>query len=175
MEKRALVLALALTVPLALYGIPYAYAATTGDTATVISGNGNAASNGAGLPFAPIFTNSNGICTVTYDVFEDGAQTFSVRFSANGVPAGNTQYTAAGGNSHTDTVAASEVDLTIYAGSSSTVYYAYSAICHSTLAVAGIGVPQFGSLYVAIALGAVVYFLLAKRLAPVKTGIPAAS
>jgi hypothetical protein len=29
MEKRALILALALTIPLALYGIPYAYASVT--------------------------------------------------------------------------------------------------------------------------------------------------
>jgi hypothetical protein len=173
MEKRALVLALALIVPLALYGIPYAYAATTGDTATVVSGNGNAHSTGTGQS-ATIFINP-GICTVTYDVIEDGGASFSVRFSANGVVAGNKQYTVAGGNSYTDTIAASDVDLIIGAGPSGTVYYAYSAICHSTLAVAGIGVPQFGSLYVAIALGAVVYFVLAKRLAPVKTGLPAAS
>jgi hypothetical protein len=38
-------------------------------------------------------------------------------------------------------------------------------ICQSPVTVAGIGVPQFGSLYVAIALGAVVYFMLARRFA----------
>jgi len=31
------------------------------------------------------------------------------------------------------------------------------------ITVAGIGVPEFGSLYIAIALGAVLYFLLARR------------
>ena len=174
MEKRALVLALALIVPLALYGIPYAYAATTGDTATVVSGNGNAHSTGTGQA-ATIFTSSDGICTVTYDVFEDGSTSFSVRFSANGVQAGDNLYMIAGGNSNQATVAASEVDLSIASGTAATVYYAYSAICHSTLAVAGIGVPQFGSLYVAIALGALVYFLLAKRLGPGRTGLPPAS
>ena len=174
MERRALVLALALTLPLALYGIPYAFAATTGDTATVVSGNGNAHSTGTGAS-ATIFTSSDGICTVTYDVFEDGGQPFSVRIFANSVRVGDNLYTTAGGNPYQATVAASEVDMAMGVGLPSTVYFAYSAICHSTLTVAGIGVPQFGSFYVAVALGAVVYFLLAKRLAPVKTSVPAVS
>jgi hypothetical protein len=38
-------------------------------------------------------------------------------------------------------------------------------ICQTPLTVAGIGVPEFGSLYVAIALGAVVYFVMSRRLA----------
>jgi hypothetical protein len=37
--------------------------------------------------------------------------------------------------------------------------------CQSPITVAGIGVPQFGSLYVAIALGVVVYFILSRRYA----------
>jgi hypothetical protein len=38
-------------------------------------------------------------------------------------------------------------------------------VCQTPIVVAGIGVPQFGSLYVAIALGAVVYFMLSRRFA----------
>jgi hypothetical protein len=41
--------------------------------------------------------------------------------------------------------------------------------CQTPITVAGIGVPQFVSLYVAIALGAAVYFLLAKRQAGAKS------
>jgi hypothetical protein len=37
------------------------------------------------------------------------------------------------------------------------------AICQTPITVAGIGVPQFSSLYTAIALGAVVYFLISNR------------
>ena len=37
------------------------------------------------------------------------------------------------------------------------------AVCQTPIIVAGIGVPQFGSLYVAIALGALVYFMLSRR------------
>jgi hypothetical protein len=36
------------------------------------------------------------------------------------------------------------------------------AICMTPVTVAGIGVPEFGSLYAAIALGAVVYFMLSR-------------
>jgi hypothetical protein len=39
-------------------------------------------------------------------------------------------------------------------------------ICQSAVTLpAGIGVPEFGSLYVAIALGAVVYFMMSRRFA----------
>lgn len=36
-------------------------------------------------------------------------------------------------------------------------------VCQTPITVAGLGVPQFGSLYVAIALGALVYLLLSRR------------
>jgi hypothetical protein len=49
----------------------------------------------------------------------------------------------------------SSVDVGMYA----------EVICQTPLTVAGIGVPEFGSLYVAIALGAVVYFVMSRRLA----------
>jgi hypothetical protein len=48
------------------------------------------------------------------------------------------------------------------------VSYVY-VVCQTPITVAGIGVPQFGSLYIAIALGAVVYFLLVRRYASPKT------
>ena len=39
------------------------------------------------------------------------------------------------------------------------------AVCQHPVTVAGIGVPEFGSLYIAIALGAVAYFMLSRRFA----------
>jgi len=36
-------------------------------------------------------------------------------------------------------------------------------ICQTPVTVAGIGVPEFGSFYVAIALGAILYFILSRR------------
>jgi hypothetical protein len=37
-------------------------------------------------------------------------------------------------------------------------------VCQTPITVAGVSVPEFGSLYVAIALGAVVYFILSRRI-----------
>jgi len=36
-------------------------------------------------------------------------------------------------------------------------------MCLTPITVAGIGVPQFGSMYLAIVLGALVYFVIARR------------
>jgi hypothetical protein len=36
-------------------------------------------------------------------------------------------------------------------------------VCQTPIVVAGIGVPEFGSLYMAIALGALVYFMLSRQ------------
>jgi hypothetical protein len=49
------------------------------------------------------------------------------------------------------------------------------AVCQTPVTVAGVSVPEFGSLYVAIALGAVLYFLLARRFAPTKAALPRSS
>jgi len=53
--------------------------------------------------------------------------------------------------------------LTTVNGLASTANIEFWVVCQTPTTVAGIGVPQFGSLYVAIALGAVAYFLLARR------------
>jgi hypothetical protein len=45
------------------------------------------------------------------------------------------------------------------------IAFTAGAVCQTPITVAGIGVPEFGSLYMAIALGAVAYFLMARRLA----------
>lgn len=55
---------------------------------------------------------------------------------------------------------------------SSTIFVNAVAVCQTPVTVAGVTVPEFGSLYAAIALGAVVYFLMAKRYAPTKTSLP---
>ncbi len=42
-------------------------------------------------------------------------------------------------------------------------------VCQSPITVAGVTVPEFGQLYVAIALGAMVYFLMARRFSGPRT------
>jgi hypothetical protein len=148
MERRAILLALALTLPLALYGIPYAYASTTsssyekiGDYVTIhTQGSGNAV----------VFCNSG-------DYSTGGG------FTMDRVP----------GLSITDSGSTYASDLSHLTGWHVGAYnplgfdvaLAAITICQAPITVAGIGVPQFGSLYVAIALGAVVYFMLSRRFA----------
>jgi hypothetical protein len=160
MQKRALVLALALTVPLALYGIPYAYAASVGQTTVILTSHTIAAGD-----VAPIDLIAN-------------------------CPTGD--YATGGGAGHDlDTIALvpafsgpTRGGFPTFSGTPDGWYGSFQfisatglvggvlevfAVCQAPIVVAGIGVPQFGSLYIAIALGAAVYFLLARRYASPKT------
>src|SRR5712692_8164955 len=130
MEKRAVVLALALTLPLALYGIPYAYASVT---------------------------------TSTYSVSTSGtiaAGPSTIRLDANCKPG---DFATGGGYNAPDGVFGS-VSAPNPASPSEPTFWtvildnpsgpagpvAARAVCMAPVTVAGIGVPQFGSLYVAI-------------------------
>jgi hypothetical protein len=139
MEKRALVLALALTLPLALYGIPYAYAATVSSSYVVSSGQNEAfvhCKTGDYATGGGFSTDTPGAIVLSRAAFFDGT---SYSFITNGQP--NAWGAVVGlGSEH-------EVQV----------------VCQTPVTVAGIGVPEFGSLYVAIALGAVVYFMLARH------------
>jgi hypothetical protein len=142
-ERRAFVLALALTLPLVIYGIPYAYAITAsssyvvGETTTTQSlavhcKTGDYATGGGAA------SDSFGHLESSYPLYFDGT-TYA------GLLAG--QPNAWGGY-------ADQGLLTVW------------VVCQSPIPLpAGLGVPEFGSLYVAIALGAVVYFMLSRRFA----------
>jgi hypothetical protein len=143
MERRALVLVLALMLPLALYGIPYAYASTT-SSSYLVSNIGNGAvyahcntgdyATGGG---ALVGDSANWIGE-SYPVFWTGSNYLGI---FTGQP---NAWTASAHNPASD-------------------FINMFVICQTPIVVAGIGVPQFGSLYVAIALGAVVYFMLSRR------------
>lgn len=143
MKIHALLLALVLTLPLLLYGVPYAYASTTSST---------------------------------YEVYNLGTLTTlntPTTFTANCNPA---DYATGGGFSVgegvivLDSKPSTQVNPT---GWSILVILSPSAngfqsanvfvVCQSPITVAGVGVPEFGSLYIAIALGAMIYFLFARR------------
>jgi len=151
MEKRALVLALALTLPLALYGIPYSYAATKTSTYGVIA-DYSVPLNTSGQFYA--FCSSGDFATGGgYATFR--TVTYSEAYPrpppTPGPAPNGWAVTVAGGAGQFGT------DLEV------------EVVCMTPITVAGIGVPQFGSLYMAIALGAVAYFLLARRYATGKT------
>jgi hypothetical protein len=158
MERRALVLALSLTLPLALYGIPYAYAATTSSSYVVTTSHTLIASD---VPPTDLTANCHSGDYATGGGAGTDADTTAIVATFSGPTRGGSVV----GSGQPDGWRASfnypNPAGTFYAGIALEVF----AICQTPLTVAGIGVPQFGSLYVAIALGAVVYFMLARRAA----------
>ena len=157
MEKRALVLALSLTLPLAIYGIPYAYAATSSSyvvstSHTLVSTDVPPTDLGVSCHSGDYATGggagSDGDTTAVVPTFSGPTRGGSVIASGqpNGWRAGFNYPNPAG---------------TFFAGIQLNVF----AVCQAPITVAGIGVPEFGSLYVAIALGAVLYFMLSRQFA----------
>jgi len=141
MKTRALVLALALTFPLALYGIPYAYAATTSSTYTV---DGPTSTITPGSHQA-LYADCNQGDYVTGGGYSGGLTTnivVSISQPDRGVGWGIEVYNT---------------------GSTFNIDANAVAVCQTPITVAGIGVPEFGSLYVAIALGALLYFALSRK------------
>jgi hypothetical protein len=156
MERRALILALSLTLPLALYGIPYAYAATTSSSYIVFTSHDLVATS---VPPTDL-----GVSCHTGDYATGGGAgtdgdttaivpTFSGPTRAGSVVSSGQPDGWRGGFNYPNPA------TSFYAGITLEVF----AICQTPLTVAGVGVPQFGSLYVAIALGALIYFMLARR------------
>ena len=158
MERRAALLALALTLPLALYGIPYAYASATSDhvvrsTMTVPSFSApTAIVNCPSLEYAV----SGGYAPGGFSVGKD---------SVEELPDIVANYPTLGGV-QTDTGQTPD-GWGFWGANGSGFDYTATVwvVCQTPLTVAGIGVPQFGSLYFAIVLGAVAYFLLSRRFA----------
>jgi hypothetical protein len=152
-EKRSLVLALALTLPLALYGIPYAAASTFSSTYVVTATNtvavgsqidqsvhcnsGDYATGGGVNP-----QEGGAVVSRSYPLFFDGAS-----------------YNLVGANQPN----AWTGEVVSIAGTQDAFGIQTYVVCQTPITVAGIGVPEFGSLYVAIALGAVLYFMLSRR------------
>ena len=143
MEKRSLAIALALTLPLVFYGIPYAYASTMTSTYVV---DGPTVVLGGGDQSAAYATCNTGDY-VTGGGYSGGV-TANIVIS-NSEPVGSTNPT--------------EWGIYVFNTGSSTIFVHVVATCQTPVTVAGISVPQFGSLYIAIALGAAVYFVLSRR------------
>jgi hypothetical protein len=133
-------------LPLASYGIPYAYASVTsssyvvqsinssGNTARVHCTQGDYETGGGGGVVTTIVKSEPQVYDFTTGIYRDITH----------IETANAWVVEASGFS---------IDTTA------------QVTCQSPITVAGIGVPQFGSLYVAIALGAVFYFILSRRYA----------
>jgi len=154
MERRALVAALAMTLPLALYGVPYVYASTTQSTYVINSD----------LVFVSPMGHHN--FHVGCSSPSDFTQHFAVASFANNVfPSVFGELVNSGLNFPADGDVPNGWNVDVKNTDSAPQSFKVQIICQSPITVAGIGVPQFGSLYAAIALGAVVYFMLSRRIA----------
>jgi hypothetical protein len=145
-ETRALVLALALTLPLALYAIPFAYAVSTQSTYVVKT----SPDLSTGLGGAQAKCSSALDSTEHYGYTNQNIVTLISVFPVNS------------GGSEVVTGDNPNGWRLVFSSAPGAVTEVY-IICQSPITVAGVGVPEFGSLYVAIALGAVVYFMLSRR------------
>ena len=148
MQRRSLILALALTLPLASYGIPYVYAATQ---STYVVSRDATYDNGSTL-VNNIMCLSTSDYSLSYGLRDQGYFSWFSTY-----PLDSNGHNAATGSSPNGWQLQARTTL------SNTGTEGLFIMCQSPVTVAGIGVPQFGSLYVAIALGAVVYFMLSRR------------
>jgi len=144
--KKEAVLAFALLAPLALYFIPYAYAATSSSYTVNVSLTETAPGHFDQFAYCntgDYATGGGGGTT------EDGGQV------QNLAPAGTGNVVVFSGQ---PTGWFSSVNL-IGTGSFQVQVW---VVCQSPITVAGVGVPEFGQLYTAIALGAVAFFLFTR-------------
>jgi hypothetical protein len=153
MERRAIVLALALTLPLALYGIPYAHAATLSSSYVVTATN--TVSSGTVISQ---FVHCNSGDYATGGGVDKGEGGVAVSRNLPLFFDGSSYSLLSSGQPN-----AWLGEVTSFVGTQSSFGLTVYVICQTPITVAGIGVPQFGSLYVAIALGALVYFMLSRR------------
>jgi hypothetical protein len=154
MEKRSLVLAVALTLPLLLYGIPYAYAATSTQSTYVMRSDLPVMANGA-----------NGFVTVQCSSSSDFTLHYSTRFPEQ-LPVTDVHTVNSAGLTSNNGDNPNGWFVSVHNLSGGSVFTdSVEIICQSpiTVTVAGIGVPEFGSLYIAIALGALIYFPLSRQ------------
>jgi hypothetical protein len=159
MERRALILALALTLPLAAYGIPYVYAGSVVTTYTVDGPEVTANPGQRAFTYADCRSGDVATGGGHFNIVDNIYSNPIVLFSGPEVFDGVSHSFA-----HTGQTASSwRVDERGLSSDVLGIEFGAFVECMTPVTVAGIGVPQFSSLYVAIALGALVYFTLARR------------
>jgi len=138
MNRNQKIFILTLAIPLVLYGAPYAYAATVSSSYVV--------SNTLWV-ITPATYSLTATCN-TGDYATGGGAEFPVS-------TGNIIYSLPVGTAPPTGWAATAY----YPGSGEpSVALIVKVVCQTPITVAGIGVPEFGSLYAAIAIAAIAYF-----------------
>jgi hypothetical protein len=149
-QTRALVVALALTLPLAVYGIPYAYAVTTSSSYVVKTVDLIAPANG----------HADSLVTCHSGDYATGGG-----FSADT----DTHYYWQWNGPQPPDSPPTNWHVALYNPDSSSKLFGAFVVCQTPITVAGVSVPEFGQLYIAIALGALIYFVMARRFSMPKT------
>jgi hypothetical protein len=138
MDRREKILVLALAIPLLLYCVPYAYATTVSSSYVVSNGVGV---SGDGNGYVSATCNPGDYATGGGFYLTDFYLTPTVFVDQPYTTTPPTGWTAAAYNPNSFTVS-----LNVY------------VVCQTPITVAGITVPEFGSLYAAIAIAAIAYF-----------------
>jgi hypothetical protein len=169
-ERNEKVLVLLLGVPLLIYFVPYSYAATT-SSSYVIENQ---------YPGTSVPAHQSGINVALCNTgdYATGSLYFIQSFDENAPP---TVLAIHGANDASGGYITGGTPHGIYVdvwnpSSSGTINFWAGAICQTPIAVAGVGVPEFGSLYSAIALAAILYFALsrlkARKVIPTHPAVP---
>ena len=137
MNRNQKIFIIALAMPLLLYSVPYAYAATVSSTYVVSNG----------VPVSPQTEVDVAAYCNTGDYATGGGfyLTGVTGISSEPYPVGASPPPAWEASAYNPSSTLSHF-LTVY------------AVCQTPITVAGIGVPEFGSLYAAIAIAAIAYF-----------------
>ena len=141
-NKIPIVMLAVLTVPLAMYFVPFSYAATTSSSYQVIGPMTVVHQQEAKVAIA--HCNAGDYATGGGFNFVNGTG-LELIFSA-----GNAEFSPDNWEVNVFNPTGGDQDVQAL------------AMCQTPISVAGIGVPEFGQLYLVIALGAVVFFLIAR-------------
>jgi hypothetical protein len=161
MKKKTLALIIVLVVPLALYFIPYAYAATTIQNTYAENSAPQNLASGAGSSFV-VQCASTSDFTLHYIDSHPGlvktVHVISLNSARNPINNGETP---------------NGWDIGLVNIDAGPITESVTIFCQTPITtVAGIGIPEFGQLYIAIALGALVFYLMGRYMTRKASVVP---
>jgi len=142
-----------LLIPIVLYFVPYTYAATT-STDYVVTGSSQI---GESIMLAVNLECNSG------DYAISGGYKLDFISDVAAVPKVASSYPTLGASPTTSGQTPNGWAFDLENPTALTTTFSLWVVCQTPVTVAGIGVPEFGSLYIAIALGTLVYFVLSRQ------------
>jgi hypothetical protein len=147
-----MILAGLLLIPLALFFVPYAYASATSSDYVV---------TGSKTIGESIFLADNLACS-SGDYAVSGGYKVDFVSDVAAVPKVASSYPTVGGVPATQGQTPNGWAFDLENPTALATTFSLWVVCQTPITIAGIGVPEFGQLYFAVAIGAVVFFLIAK-------------